>query len=313
MRIYLVSLLVLVVGIKMIVAEDHLGNLGILLFYIGFLVTLADFTLWLMIVSWRSTARFQFKYEKLLRTLSLYYLTPVSGRMLGDLIPGLCLASATLLPMVKWPAVEIQIILALVIFLIVATRELVTRRGFRSTVIKMSISLTLLVAGGSVFLVRSQYINVLEHQNSWNIPTIWPKSLLLVDIQKNSPISRFDWIVYRQKYGDSFALFCARVVAFGGEAVEVKELRVFIDGSEIPLFRMHASLDSSISPGVFGVRGAPYVVPGDQVFVLGDNEDHVCDSRHMGPVARSRIVGIAYKVFWPPEEAILLRDQVEIR
>ena len=48
-------------------------------------------------------------------------------------------------------------------------------------------------------------------------------------------------------------------------------------------------------------------LPGEEVYVQGDNPDGSTDSRDYGPVARSSIEGKAWLRYWPPSRFGLLR------
>jgi signal peptidase I len=83
-----------------------------------------------------------------------------------------------------------------------------------------------------------------------------------------------------------------RVIALGGETIEIRENQVFIDG----LLLQEPYLDDGVFTSDFG----PETVPEDHVFVMGDNRELSLDSRfETGPVAEDRVIGRAFFLFWP--------------
>jgi signal peptidase I len=82
-----------------------------------------------------------------------------------------------------------------------------------------------------------------------------------------------------------------RVIAVGGEEIEVKDGRVFVDGAAIdePYLNQPASMPD------FG----PVQVPEGAVFVMGDNRARSQDSRRFGPIETDSIVGRAFVRVWP--------------
>jgi len=89
-----------------------------------------------------------------------------------------------------------------------------------------------------------------------------------------------------------------RVVAVGGETVEVRTGRIFVNGSE--LNEPYLPANSSTPPFESTVFPAPCIkVPKDEVFVLGDNRGNSAASNRFGPIPESLIVGRAFVRVWP--------------
>ena len=81
-----------------------------------------------------------------------------------------------------------------------------------------------------------------------------------------------------------------RVVGLPGEAVELRDGRVFIDGTLLPEPYLTGFDDSN---------EAPLSVPEGHYYVLGDNRGVSYDSRFMGPIPMERIIGKAWVSYWP--------------
>jgi signal peptidase I len=83
-----------------------------------------------------------------------------------------------------------------------------------------------------------------------------------------------------------------RVIALGGETIEIRDNEVFIDG----LLLQEPYLDEGVITSDYG----PDTVPEGHIFVMGDNRELSLDSRfETGPVAEDRVVGRAFLLFWP--------------
>lgn len=83
-----------------------------------------------------------------------------------------------------------------------------------------------------------------------------------------------------------------RVIGMPGETLEIKNNKVFIDGTAID----EPYLADDVSMRRFG----PEVIPPDHFFVMGDNRGSSLDSRSTGPIHGDRIVGRAFVIIWPP-------------
>ncbi len=146
---------------------------------------------------------------------------------------------------------------------------------------------------------------------AFRIPT---RSLLPPELQGGPPmqpiILRGDRIIVRKrkkytpKRGDVVVFkfpedrkirFIMRVAALSGETIEIRDKRLFINGQKV----QWPAIDNAESIyGEFGVEG-PYEVPENCFFVLGDNIANSNDSRFLGAIPLSDLIGKAYKIYWP--------------
>ena len=94
--------------------------------------------------------------------------------------------------------------------------------------------------------------------------------------------------------------FVKRCVAVGGQIVEIKNKKIYVDG-ELQELPGHAKIiDNAILPERLGPRDnlPPTVVPPGNAFVMGDNRDNSNDSRYWGPVPYENIKGNAVMIYW---------------
>lgn len=113
---------------------------------------------------------------------------------------------------------------------------------------------------------------------------------------------RFDMVVF--KFPDNEDLYyIKRIIGLPGETVEIKDGKVYIDGSEEPLD------DSFIKEPMYVEADTVYEVPEDSYFMLGDNRNNSADSRKWVNkyVKRNKILGKAIFKYYPGFE--LLTDK----
>lgn len=98
--------------------------------------------------------------------------------------------------------------------------------------------------------------------------------------------------------------YIKRLVAVGGETIEIKSGSIYIDGKPVS--------DSVFSQRYYYNRelldeGRKMLVPGGSFFVLGDNSASSVDSRYWGFVPEGNILGKAMVIYWPPNRIRMIK------
>jgi signal peptidase I len=112
-------------------------------------------------------------------------------------------------------------------------------------------------------------------------------------------VERGDMVVFWYP-GDPSKSYIKRVVALPGDAVEIREGTVFLNGKAIDEPYVPAHYRDLMSAG-------PVAVPDDHYYVLGDHRSSSNDSRSWGPVHRRHIYGKAVFIYWPLEKIGLIQ------
>ncbi len=108
--------------------------------------------------------------------------------------------------------------------------------------------------------------------------------------------NRGDVVVLHEIRGTTERDLIKRVIAVGGEEIEMRSCEIRIGGQLL----IEPYLDPTVvTPGNCGGDFGPILVPEGTVFVMGDNRAGSQDSRTLGPVLLDDIVGRAFVVFWP--------------
>ncbi len=109
---------------------------------------------------------------------------------------------------------------------------------------------------------------------------------------------RFDIVIFKYP-DDESQRFIKRVIGLPGETVEIREGKVYIDGSETPI-------DDSFTPETPVGDYGPYTVPEGCYFMLGDNRNNSKDSRMWDNpyVKKEKILGKAVLRYFPGIEVL---------
>jgi signal peptidase I len=131
-------------------------------------------------------------------------------------------------------------------------------------------------------------------------PTLLIGDHIVVD-KRPKTLHRGDVIVFRFP-PDPTKDFVKRVIAVGGDSIEIRKGVAYLNGEQIPDPPAHldpAVQDrSSSSPrDNFG----PVAVPAGKLFVLGDSRDHSYDSRFWGFVDETDVEGRVHYIYWSLE------------
>jgi signal peptidase I len=173
------------------------------------------------------------------------------------------------------------------------TREMVKREArewLHSIVVALILTL----------VIRTYVVQAFKIPSGSMRPTLMEGDKLFVNkyVYRFEAPRRGDIIVFRYP-SDPKKDFIKRLAGLGGETVEIRDGRVYVDGQV---------LDDPDSFGRFayynhdpyGAPGEPVRVPEDGYYVLGDNSANSTDSRFWGFVPKKNVLGKAVFRWWPP-------------
>ena len=149
--------------------------------------------------------------------------------------------------------------------------------GEASVVPTGSMERTILV-GDHLFLDKALYGPEVPF-TGWRLPAL-------------RPVRRGDIVAFHYPRDPSLT-FLKRVVALGGDRVEIRNDVLYLNGRPRP----ESYVEHTRKPGARD-NMRPLVVPAGEMFVLGDNRDDSEDSRYFGTVPLASVVGEPVFIYW---------------
>ncbi len=165
---------------------------------------------------------------------------------------------------------------------------------------------SIIVAVALAFCIRTFLIEPYMVEGSSMYPTLVNHERLLVDKLSYyfSDPKKGEIVVFRYPRDESRD-FIKRVIAVGGDTVEMRNGKVLVNGSVL-------QEDYVFKDDPKGANHSNYrksVVPQQHIFVLGDNRNNSEDSRFADVdfVSLRLVKGRAMLAFWPPEQMRMLQ------
>lgn len=91
-----------------------------------------------------------------------------------------------------------------------------------------------------------------------------------------------------------------RVVAIGGDSIQIKKCEVIVNGVEVKEPFLGDIQNQQDLNALCRVVDMPALtVPEEQLFVMGDNRSESFDSRNFGTIPEKLVIGRAFAVVWP--------------
>lgn len=167
----------------------------------------------------------------------------------------------------------------------------------------------ILAAIGTVLLMRAFVIEPFSIPTESMCDTIEAGDSVLAEkitLELGGTVSQGDIIVFENPERDPEKdVLCKRVIAQGGQTVDLKGGSVYIDGKKIA--EDYAKADSyPLYIGKAKRISYPYKVPEGEIWVMGDNRENSADSRYFGAIPEDSVIGICVMRYLPMNRIGLL-------
>lgn len=168
----------------------------------------------------------------------------------------------------------------------------------------------ILIALVLALFIRTYFVQAFKIPTGSMRPTFMESDRILVDklTYRFRPPRRGDIIVFKYP-ADKKKDFVKRLVALGGETVEIRKGSAYINGKRIEEpYGIVKNYYYHRNDWPYGREGQKIKVPEDSFFVLGDNSAQSSDSRYWGFVPQDYLKGRAILIYWPPSRIRLIKE-----
>ena len=172
----------------------------------------------------------------------------------------------------------------------------------RDKSISIAVPIAFVIAIVAVLLVRTYVVEPYVIPSESMDPTIEVGDMILgekVSLKSESP-KQGDIVFFKNpSEGSSHSVLVKRVVAVGGQTVDLRGGKVYIDGAIEQNEHAHGmSMQLAEEYKVTDVT-FPYKVPDGYIWVMGDNRENSLDSRSFGAVPVSSVYAESWVRYWP--------------
>lgn len=150
-----------------------------------------------------------------------------------------------------------------------------------------------------LYIFMRQFIVDTKIMSSTSMEPAITKNSKVVVQKSFYQLQRGDLIIY--KHPEKHALVVHRLIGLPGETLEIKEGKVYINGSLITNTEVPQGLYYK-NAGEYGKVGQELKIPTNNYYLLGDNSDASCDSRYWGFVPKGNIKGKVVSIKPPPQK-----------
>jgi signal peptidase I len=185
--------------------------------------------------------------------------------------------------------------------------------------------------------MRAVWVEAFKIPSGSSIPTLLVGDHVFVAKNARHPSRGDNTVFIYPKERDKD--FIKRVVAVGGDTVEIRDNQLILNGQPVPRVHVDGPCEyDDLNDSVWEKRGCeawdetldgrtyrvifdrssvhsfrPVTVPPDNYFVLGDNRDNSHDSRFWGFVPQPLIKGVVRKIWWSSGPEGVRWDRIDKR